>query len=458
MKMKINLPDDVKIVIEELKANGYEAFAVGGCIRDSILGLEPRDWDITTNATPEQVKTVFKSVFDTADGNGEKYGTVVLAATKMNVDVTTYRKEAKYEDGRHPTEILFAKSLEEDLKRRDFTINALAYDGENIIDYFEGLKDLENEIIRTIGNPEERFEEDGLRILRAVRFCSKLGFELEDKTERAVHDGIFMLSKISPERKNKEFNGVLLGKSAEYALLRYSDVITSVVPKIEACIGFEQNNPYHKHNVYDHIVAVVKETKPDLETRLAAFFHDIGKPLAYTEEIRDGKIRGHFYGHPKISNEICLEQMKELKYPKRIIEDVSWLVAKHDEKFAVNKKNAKRLLNACGDRIELYDKLIDLKLADRKDHTVPPDEMNFEKLRELKEEIIKEKEAFSLKDLEVDGYDMIALGLKGKEIGEALKTVFEKVVNEELPNKKEILIGEIEKEYKLNNDFEKDEK
>ena len=457
MKIKIELPKDIAEIIADLKKAGFEAYAVGGCIRDSLLGVEPKDWDITTNATPEQVKTVFEGVFDSFENNGEKFGTVCLKATSMNVEVTTYRKEGVYEDGRHPKEISYAKTIEEDLMRRDFTINAIAYDGEKIIAVENALNDLDSKIIRTVGTPEKRFEEDALRMLRAVRFASALGFDIEAKTKEAIHDNVFLLSKISAERKQKEFNGILQGFYVEKPLLEFSDVISQIAPKIESCIGFEQNNPYHRHNVYDHIVAVIKETKPDLETRLAAFFHDIGKPLAYSEEIKDGKIRGHFYGHPTISTEICIEQMKELKYPAETISNVAWLVEKHDTKFVANKKNVKRLLNACNGNLELFGKLLDLKLADRKDHTIPPDEMDFEKLHELKEEIIKEQETFSLKDLEIDGYDMIKLGLKGKEIGNALNYAFEKVLNEELPNNKETLLSEIEKEFQISESYETDE-
>lgn len=437
---KINLPYNVKDLLKILNKRGYEAYTVGGAVRDNFLGLEVHDYDITTNATPQEVCEVFKNyrIIET----GLKHGTVTVIYFGVPYEITTYRVDGEYEDNRHPKSVQFSTDLYDDLSRRDFTINALACDmNGNIVDYFGGIADLKKKEIKCVGNPEDRFKEDALRILRALRFASKLGFTIEQKTSESIHKLKYLLKNISAERIQKEFNGILLGQNAKTILREYKDVFEEFMPTLHL-MDLKQNNRYHKHDtVYEHTIHVCENIRQDTILRLAAFFHDFGKPLCYTEEIVDGEVRGHFYGHPSVSEKITRLIMKDLKYSNAEIETVCWLVLNHDYQLAETTKSVKKLLNKAP-TIELFDLLLELREADRKDHVYPEGETfaSIEKIKAVKEEIIAEQECFSLKDLAVNGYDMMTLGCEGIEIGDALNFLLEAVINEKVENKKETLV------------------
>ena len=448
---KINLPYKVKEILKKLISAGYEAYVVGGSVRDQILGLEVSDYDITTNALPESIMEVFKDykIIET----GLKHGTITLIYEDESFEITTYRVDGEYEDGRHPKEVKFTDSLKEDLRRRDFTINALAanIDGD-ILDYFDGLNDLENKLIKCVGNPEDRFTEDGLRILRALRFSSKLGFDIDENTKEAMFKYKNLLNKISKERIQKEFNGILLSKYNLFLsslIYKYSEILEVFIPELKT-LNMNQNNKYHKNNnLYHHTLAVLENTRSNLYLRLAALFHDIGKPESYSEsKDENGVIQGHFYNHPVRSYRITLDIMKRLKYSNLDIESVCWLVENHDYTFTEKPSSMKKLLNKAPYQ-ELVDLLIDLRDADRKDHIYSEKDkiIPIETIRKIKEDILNYEEPFSLKQLAVNGYDMLEAGFQGVRIGEALNYLLNAVLEEKVKNTKEDLIT-----YLLNKD------
>lgn len=438
---KINLPYSVKDILKILNKRGYEAYTVGGAVRDNFLGLEAHDYDITTNATPQQVCEVFKGyrIIET----GLKHGTVTVIYFGDPYEITTYRVDGEYEDNRHPKSVQFSTNLYDDLSRRDFTINALACDlNGNIVDYFGGQEDIVKQEIKCVGNPDERFTEDALRILRALRFASRLGFTIEEKTSESIHNSKHLLNNISAERIQKELNGILIGKNVKQILSDYKDVFEVFIPELKA-MDLKQNNKYHKNDkVYDHTIAVVDNAKQHTILRLAALFHDIGKPGCYSEEIVDGKINGHFYGHPKLSAKITEDTMRRLKYSNAEIESVVWLVANHDVEIAETTKSVKKILNRAPN-IDLFDLLLELRRADRMDHVYPEGTKfaSIYKLRTIKDEIISQNHCFTLKELAVNGYDMMDLGLKDIEIKHALNYLLDAVINEKVANNKKDLIN-----------------
>ena len=440
----INLPSKVKAILKKLIEAGFNAYVVGGAVRDSLLELPVSDYDITTSAFPYQVKDVFKEyeVIET----GIQHGTVSIVFDDELFEITTFRIDGEYTDNRHPSSVKFTTSLEEDLSRRDFTVNALAADiNGNIIDYFDGLFDLENKIIRCVGIAESRFEEDALRILRALRFSTKLNFCIHPSTSNAVHAKKDLLNNIAVERIQKEFNNLLTSnytKKISDVIFEFIDVFKIFIP--ELCkFDMQQNNKYHKHNyLLDHTLAVVQDVERDLQLRLAAFFHDIGKADCYSEEVlADGSIQGHCYGHPAVSAEITETILKRMKYSNEVVDSVVWLVQNHDCIIADTRKSVRKFLMKCPS-MELFDKLIKLKISDRDDH------INLKLywwenpyvIKRLKDTIIEDQDAFTLKDLNINGYDMINIGLTGKEIGQALNLALEAVVDDKITNTKEELI------------------
>lgn len=437
----IKLPEKVKVILEILKTNGFEGYVVGGCVRDSILGLNPNDWDITTNANPQQIQEIFKD-YKIVYNNGLKHGTVPVMIDNEIFEITTYRVDSEYFDHRHPLSVTYTKSLKEDLKRRDFTINAMAYDGNKVIDFFGGISDLKNKTIKCVGDATSRFNEDALRILRALRFSSKLGFIIESKTEQAMFSSKELLSCISHERIREEFNGILLGRNARNVLDKYRQIISYFIPEIEACFDFKQNNPYHKHDVFNHILDVVDKTPLDLITRLSAFFHDIGKPETYSEEVIGNEIRGHFYGHCNISANMVQNIMTRLCYPSKMIDDVCFIVKNHELTITPTEKSIKKLLNK-NPNIDTIKHLIDLKNADRLSHLFDNKTIDFEEIKSIIDAIVKKQECFSLKNLKINGYDLIDLGLKGKEIGDMLDALLNEVLEEKIENEKSSLINRV---------------
>lgn len=433
------------LIIEKLNKAGFEAFVVGGCVRDSLLNKEPKDWDICTNAKTDEIMQVFKgfNIIET----GIKHGTVTIMVEKEGYEVTTYRIDGEYTDGRHPDEVVFTSSLKEDLARRDFTINALAYnENTGVKDYFQGKEDLEKGIIRCVGNAEERFEEDGLRILRALRFSSVLGFTIEEETKKAIFNKINKLENVSKERINVEITKMLNGSNIEYILREYKEVLAYVVPEIKQMFDFQQYSKYHKYDVWEHTINVVKNCKEGL-IRVAALFHDIGKPETYT--FFEGQ--GHFYGHAVVSTKIAEETMLGLKFPNAEIEQVRTLIRYHDATFAPTKKFVLRMLNKMGE--ESFRLLIELRKADIKGQgkTLEGDD-RLDRVAEVEEILnnLEEDTCFTLKALKINGKDLIEVGYKqGKEIGETLNELLDMVIEGNIENDKEKLLTKV-KEKILN--------
>lgn len=442
-------------IVKLLNKQGYEAYLVGGCVRDMLLGVEPNDWDICTDATPIEVINCLQSNKVMHYESGIDFGTITAILNGEEFEVTTYRKETGYADNRHPDKIQFTKNLQEDLCRRDFTINAIAFNIVNneIVDPFGGHIDLENRILRTVGNPEDRFNEDALRILRAIRFAIRFNMNIENSTEYAMIKLLDNLDSISKERVTQELEKMLTsGNSVTKHFLEYSCIIAKIIPEIGECIGFEQNNKYHKHNVYEHMLAVVDLCKSnDFIIKLSALLHDIGKPKAYTTDT-DGN--GHFYGHPDISYEICQEIVdKRLVLTKEQREELLTLVKYHDFNVRRTTKSLKRAMRTLGE--ELIDKWFILKQADVDDHInldiIGRDEYGWRhtsELKQIKDEIIASEQCFSLSKLAVNGRDIMGeLGIKpGKQVGQILTTLLEEVIDEKIVNDYDILIkraGEI---------------
>lgn len=434
------LPPHVNKIIDRLYECGYEAFAVGGCIRDCLLGKTPKDYDVTTNASPWQIKDSLSDyrIIDT----GIKYGTVTAFSDGNPIEITTYRVDGEYNDNRRPQNVTFTSSLKEDLKRRDFTVNAMAFNSRTgLIDLFGGMEDLKNGIIRAIGNPTERFNEDGLRIMRALRFASCYSFKISEETSAAVHNCRHLLKNIAGERIAVEFNMLICG-DCENVLREYYDVLAEFVPGIEKCVGFQQYTKYHNRDVYEHIIATVAAIRPLKHLRLAMFFHDIGKPGYFT---MDDNGVGHFYRHAVGSAEIADTVMKNLKYDKDTSTTVIELIKAHDIIIRDDRKLIKKYL--CRYGAERFLDIIEVHIADDMGKADEFREriITYRKAAETVRDILASDECFSLKSLAVNGNDLKKLGYNGKEIGEKLQFLLKKVINGECPNDKEILINEIKK-------------
>lgn len=436
----MKLPSFVSRIISCLRENGFEAYAVGGCVRDSLLGNIPKDYDVTTNAKPDEIKKCLLD-YRTID-TGIKYGTVTVISDDEPVEVTTYRIDGKYNDNRRPDDVTFTTSLAEDLKRRDFTVNAMAYnDKVGIIDLFGGKNDLDNGVIRAIGNPVERFNEDGLRILRALRFASRYGFKIEEKTAKAIHSCRYLLSNIAGERIAAEFNQIICG-SCENILREYYDVFSVFIPQLENCVGFEQHTKYHNRDVFEHILTTVSAIKPVKHLRLAMLFHDIGKPDYFT---KDENGTGHFKGHAAGSYAIAEQVLKNLKYDKETTKKVLELIKSHDIILENRESLIKRCLNRYGE--ELFFDIIDVHIADDLGKA-PEYQERIEVYKEIIETaklIISEQNCFSLKNLAVNGNDIKKIGYEGIQIGKILSMLLEKVIDGKCENERNALLEEVHK-------------
>ncbi len=435
--MKIQLPDKVHGIIETLIAAGYEAYAVGGCIRDSVLGREPSDWDITTSAKPEDVKRIFARTIDT----GIKHGTVTVMMDHEAFEVTTYRIDGVYEDGRHPKEVTFTASLEEDLRRRDFTMNAMAYNEQTgLVDIFDGIRDMEAGVIRCVGNAEERFTEDALRILRAVRFSAQLGYEIAEDTKSAVRKLAPNLKKISAERIQTELVKLLVSDHPDYLRIAYETGITrQVLPEFDLCMETPQNNPHHCYSVGEHILHAMLEVRPDKVLRLGMLFHDIGKPQTLTI---DEKGITHNKKHAVVGEQMTMQILRRLKFDNDTIRKVTKIVLCHDQEVGASPAGVRRSVNRIGE--DIFRMLFDVKRADI---LAQSDYLREEKLArlayiyDLYDEICRKQECVSLKDLAVTGSDLIALGVPpGREIGVILHELLEIVLEEPERNTREELI------------------
>ena len=415
--MKIELPRKVVLIIKNLQRHGYDAYAVGGCVRDSILNRKPEDWDITTSAKPEQVKRIFRRTVDT----GIEHGTVTVLIGKDGFEVTTYRVDGLYEDGRHPKEVTFTSRLEEDLKRRDFTINAMAYnDDERLVDAFGGMRDLNYHLIRCVGDPKERFSEDALRILRAVRFSAQLAFPIEPETAEAIKSLAPNLEKISAER---------IQDACELGITKV------VLPEWDDMVGVKQNTPHHKYDVAAHTVHALQNVKNDKVLRLTMLFHDMGKPVMKTT---DENGRDHFKGHAIASEQIAKTVMKRLKFDNDTIRKVTKLVAYHDYRMEPTGANVRRAMHEIG--VELFPYYLAVRLADTKAQSSYERRGKLEniiQIRELYRNALRNKECVTLKDLAVTGTDLINLGIApGKELGTLLNELLDMVIEDPAWNQK----------------------
>ena len=431
--MKIELPRKVVLIIKNLQRHGYDAYAVGGCVRDSILNRKPEDWDITTSAKPEQVKRIFRRTVDT----GIEHGTVTVLIGKDGFEVTTYRVDGLYEDGRHPKEVTFTSRLEEDLKRRDFTINAMAYnDDERLVDAFGGMRDLNYHLIRCVGDPKERFSEDALRILRAVRFSAQLAFPIEPETAEAIKSLAPNLEKISAERIQAELVKLIVSDHPERIQDACELGITKVVlPEWDDMVGVKQNTPHHKYDVAAHTVHALQNVKNDKVLRLTMLFHDMGKPVMKTT---DENGRDHFKGHAIASEQIAKTVMKRLKFDNDTIRKVTKLVAYHDYRMEPTGANVRRAMHEIG--VELFPYYLAVRLADTKAQSSYERRGKLEniiQIRELYRNALRNKECVTLKDLAVTGTDLINLGIApGKELGTLLNELLDMVIEDPAWNQK----------------------
>lgn len=440
--MIIDLPNSVKFIIDTLENAGYEAFAVGGCIRDSLLGRKPNDWDITTSAKPLETKALFKRTFDT----GIKHGTISVLLNGEIFEVTTYRIDGEYEDQRHPKEVTFTGNLSEDLLRRDFTINAMAYSPtRGLVDLYDGVSDLKTKTIRCVGNPEDRFSEDALRIMRAVRFASQLDYSIEENTKAAIRKLSVNLSKISAERIQTELVKMITSDHPEYLRQAYELGITKVIiPEFDAAMECVQNNPNHAYSVGEHTIRVLQNLPTDKVLRLAGLFHDLGKVSTKTT---DGKGIDHFKGHPYESRKIAEAVFKRLKFDTDTKVKVCRYVETHDWTIGAKKEEMRRYINRIGE--EYFPMIFTFNEADLKAQSEYRRKEKMDLLKELKaeyERIIQNKECVSIKSLAVSGKDIISLGIEsGPKVGEELNRLLEEVLDDPSKNSKEYLLSEVKK-------------
>lgn len=437
METDIILPIPALRALSVLEACGYEGYTVGGCVRDSLLGRAPNDWDITTNATPDEMKACFRDfrVIET----GIRHGTLTVIVDGVQLEITTYRNDGEYLDNRHPVQVTFSEHIEDDLSRRDFTVNAMAYHPtRSLVDLFGGREDLQNRMICAVGDAKTRFCEDGLRILRAIRFASVLDFDIEEDTAKAVHECKNLLSGIAAERVREEFCKLICGKGAVRILREYIDVIAVFLPELSRCVGFEQNTKYHCYDVFEHTLqalALCEDT--DLVTRLGILLHDIGKPLCYTEDEQGG----HFKGHAPVGVEITRNILSRLRFDNETVRRMELLVEWHDIPLSAEKKRVKRLMQRMSDADIL--RLLKIKRCDRLAHAtdyreIPPE---LALIPSVIDEIRAEDACLSLRTLAVGGDDLMELGIpKGKQIGEMLHVLLEEVIEERLPNEKNALL------------------
>ena len=439
--VEIQIPEKVNKIIHTLQEHGYEAYAVGGCVRDSFLGREPMDWDITTSAMPEETKALFPHTFDT----GIEHGTITVLLDHEGFEVTTYRVDGKYEDSRHPKEVIFVRNLQEDLLRRDFTINAMAYnEKEGLVDIFGGMDDLKAGIIRCVGNAQARFSEDALRILRGIRFAAQLGFELEDETREGMRLLAPTLRKISAERIQVELVKTLTSSRPD--LLREAwklGITKEFLPEFDLAMETTQETVHHMYTVGEHILHTLLEVRPDRILRLTMLFHDIGKPYMKTMDA-DGV--AHFKGHPEKSSELANEILHRLKFDNDTIRKVTKLVRYHDHRMPVTPAHVRRAVHEIGE--DLFPLYLEVRRADvaaqsmyqRKEKVA-----DIDGVEKLYHEIMERKECVSLKTLAVTGKDLIAAGMKpGKEIGQMLEHFLDLVLEHPELNQKEELLKRIE--------------
>ena len=435
----IQIPEKAKYIIDTIQKAGYEAYVVGGCVRDSILGREPGDWDITTSAKPEQVKALFRRTIDT----GIQHGTVTVMMDKEGFEVTTYRIDGKYEDSRHPKEVTFTPNLVEDLKRRDFTINAMAYNEEQgLIDIFGGMEDMQRKVIRCVGMARERFREDALRMMRAIRFSAQLGYDIEEQTALAIRELAPTLQNISAERIQVELVKLLVSPHPDKIRMAYETGVTAVIlPEFDRAMETPQNHPHHCYSVGEHIIHSLDYVEPDKYLRLAMLLHDIGKPDTLTV---DEQGITHFHGHPQRGEVMTKAILKRLKFDNDTIYMVSRLVRFHDYGNGVRPDGriVRRAVHKIGQDVFPY--VLKVRYADLMAQSEYLREQKIDDLNQWKKcyrEILERQECVSLKTLAVTGSDLIAAGMQpGRELGETLQQLLELVLEDPDLNQRDILL------------------
>lgn len=448
---KIVMPDEVTHLIDILDWAGYDSYIVGGCVRDFFLGKAPHDWDICTAAEPKKVLTILDLHKIKSIETGLQHGTVTAHIDGNNYEITTFRIDGEYSDNRRPDNVHFVRDVKADLARRDFTINAMAYSSwEGLVDPFGGYGDLDAKLIRCVGNPDERFQEDALRILRALRFAATYGFKIEEETAAAIHRNKDLLKNISAERIQSELCKILRGEGVLDILLNYSDVMTVIIPELEPCIGFEQNNPYHKYTVYDHIAHAVANYRGNVvSVKMALLLHDIGKPECYTEDHNGG----HFHGHAVPSMRIAKDVVERLKFDNKTKQEIVDLVLYHDADIYPSYRPVRRWLNKIG--YDMLDKLIGVKLADIGAHSEINQFSRIDQCNEIRlvaMTVIDQQQCFQIKDLDVNGRDILSLGVSpGPKVGEVLNHLLNKVIDAEIQNEREVLMEEAERYLKGEN-------
>lgn len=472
----MHIPGKVRFILDRLKENQYEGYAVGGCVRDSIMGRVPEDWDITTSAKPQEIKRIFPRTIDT----GIAHGTVTVMIDGEGFEVTTYRVDGKYEDHRHPKEVLFTPNLEEDLKRRDFTINAMAFNPDSgIVDLFGGRKDIEHGCIRCVGNPVERFGEDALRMLRGVRFAGQLGFEIEEETLGAIRTCADTITNVSAERIRVELTKLLMSKQPEKLMLAEETRLCQYfLPELSDMLRTRQNNPHHCYRVGEHSIHAVKnmqrvcrrfldsdmresclypysgsfsEEKVNTILLFAALLHDVGKPVCRTT---DAEGVDHFYGHDAKGAEMAEDILKRFRFDNDTIRMVTGLIRFHERRHDGSRRTMRRLISKAGTEIMPY--LFLLREADVRSQSEYEREEKLaliEEGRQMYADISSAKEPVGIRDLAVTGNDLIGLGIRpGPKIGELLRILLELVIEDPSKNERKLLLTEAQKHIKIKNE------
>lgn len=445
-KLIVELPSEVRIILYTLNKAGHEGYIVGGCVRDALMGRIPEDWDITTSATPDIVKGIFPKTYDT----GLKHGTVTVRVNSKNYEITTYRVEGDYKDYRRPSCVEFVRDIALDLGRRDFTMNAIAYHpNEGFIDPYQGMEDINDGIIRSVRDPQERFTEDALRILRGVRFSAQLGFKIEEETLAGMLKCAHLLGHISMERIREEMMKILLSDRPEKLMDMYHwDLLQYVLPELIACFDTPQNHPHHSYNVGIHTIKAVQQMPKDPAIRLAMLLHDIGKPPTHT---RDKKGIDHFYGHVPLGAKMSKEILRRLRFDNETIRQVTTLVEYHD--FHIEKKLTRNSIKDVLCRIgeELFEKLLAIQEADARaqnPHKLAPKLQVLEETRVVYKEIIASEECYTIRDLAIDGKDIASLGIKpGRQVGALLEKALQYVIKYPDQNNKQQLLEMIKEHH-----------
>ena len=433
----ISLPSDVGYIIEKLNREGFQAFAVGGCVRDSLLGKEPKDWDITTDARPEQVKGLFEKTIDT----GLKHGTVTVVLHGENYEVTTFRIDGEYLDNRKPSSVLFTASLDEDLSRRDFTINAIAYHPqEGVISPFDGIRHLQQKLIVAVGKAEDRFQEDALRMLRAVRFSAQLDFTVTEEVLQAIALKSPLIQNISHERIRDELTKTLISQNPmKFVLLRETGILRYVLPEFDRCFDTKQNNPYHVYNVALHTLTAVANIEAEPVLRWTMLLHDVGKAVSKTTDLKG---IDHFYGHQKQSVDIAKEILKRLRFDNKSSDRILRLIEHHDRAITASSKSVRKAAAAAG--ADIFEDLLKVQEADKRAQNPEYLEkrlIELENIRNIYREITDSKQCVDIRSLAVNGNDLMELGYaRGKLLGQALNHLFKLVLEDPALNTKEQLL------------------